>query len=147
MKIVVRPMLAVDLPAVTELDRLCFSQPWSQNAYQAELANLGARCWVAQADEQIAAVLVIWLVLDEAQIATIGVHPAFRRQGVGRLLMEAAMQAAYAEGARTYHLEVRAGNAAAQKLYQEFGFEVVGRRPRYYRDNGEDALLMTKVAQ
>ena len=53
------------------------------------------------------------------------------------------MKSAYAEGARIYHLEVRAGNLAAQKMYLGFGYEIVGRRPRYYRENGEDALLMT----
>jgi ribosomal-protein-alanine N-acetyltransferase len=53
------------------------------------------------------------------------------------------MQAAYAEGARIFHLEVRAGNLAAQKMYANFGYEVVGRRTRYYKDNGEDALLLT----
>ena len=147
MKTIIRPMLAADLSAVTEIDRLCFSQPWSQNAYQSELTNQRARCWVAQVDEQLAGVLVLWQVLDEAQIATIGVHPAFRRQGIGSLLLKTALQTGYGEGMRTYTLEVRAGNAAAQKLYGEFGFEVVGRRPRYYRDNGEDAVLMTKVVR
>lgn len=147
MKITIRPMVAADLPAVTRLDALSFSQPWSQNAYQTELANQGARCWVAQADEQVVAVLVIWRVLDEAHIATVAVHPEFRRQGIGSLLFRTGMQAALAEGARIYQLEVRAGNAAAQKMYEDFGFGVVGRRPRYYRDNGEDAVLMTKVVQ
>jgi len=147
MKITIRPMVAADLPTVTRLDALSFSQPWSQNAYQTELANQGARCWVAQADEQVVAILVIWRVLDEAHIATVAVHPEFRRRGIGRLLLKTGMEAAHAEGARIYQLEVRAGNAAAQKMYEDFGFGVVGRRPRYYRDNGEDAVLMTKVVQ
>jgi [ribosomal protein S18]-alanine N-acetyltransferase len=81
--------------------------------------------------------------LDEAHIATIAVHPDFRQRGIGSALLRASMDAAYAEGARIYHLEVRAGNFAAQKMYADFGYEVVGRRPRYYQDNGEDALLLT----
>jgi ribosomal-protein-alanine N-acetyltransferase len=81
--------------------------------------------------------------LDEAHIATIAIHPDFRRQGTGKLLLQAGMQAAYAEVARIYHLEVRAGNLAAQKMYSDFGYEIVGRRPGYYKNNGEDALLMT----
>jgi ribosomal-protein-alanine N-acetyltransferase len=145
MNIVVRPMTAADLPAVVELDTLSFSTAWPDKAFEMELANENARCWVAEADGQVAGALVIWSVLDEAHIATIAVHPNFRRQGVGRQLLNAAMQAAYREGARIYHLEVRAGNFVAQRMYAEFGFEVVGRRPKYYKDTGEDALLMTKV--
>ncbi len=147
MKIMIRPMAVADLQAVTELDALSFSQPWSQNAFQTELANRDARCWVAQVNGRVAAVLIIWRVLDEAHIATIAVHPEFRRSGIGGLLLKTGMDAAYAEGARIYHLEVRAGNAAAQKLYEDFGFEVVGRRSQYYKDTGEDALLMTTVIE
>ena len=147
MQTVIRRMAAGDLPAVLALDALSFSQPWSQNAYQTELANQGARCWVAQVDEHVAGVLVLWLVLDEAHIATVAVHPGFRRRGIGRLLLTTGMDAAYTEGARSYLLEVRAGNNAAQSLYEAFGFEVVGQRPRYYKDTGEDALLMTRVVQ
>lgn len=145
MKPLMRAMTAADLPAVSTLDALSFRQPWPKNAFETELANPGARCWVAEVDGQVVAALVIWCVLDEAHIATIAVHPAFRRRGLGGRLLEAGMQAAYAEGARIYHLEVRDGNAAAQELYTSFGFEIVGRRPKYYHDTGEDALLMTKV--
>ncbi len=147
MKIAIQPMSVADLQAVSELDALSFSQPWSLNAFQTELVNQGARCWVAQAGKRVAGVLIIWRVLDEAHIATVAVHPEFRRQGIGSLLLKTGIEAAYAEGARIYHLEVRAGNAAAQKLYKDFGFEVVGRRPGYYKDTGEDAVLMTKVVE
>jgi [ribosomal protein S18]-alanine N-acetyltransferase len=139
----IRAMTAADLPAVAELDQLSFSQPWPPQAFVTELGNPNARCWVAESDSRVAGALVIWRVLDEAHIATIATHPDFRRRGIGRDLLKAGMDSAYAEGARIYHLEVRAGNMAAIKLYEEFGYEVVGRRPKYYKDNGEDALLMT----
>jgi len=145
MKTLVRAMTAADLLAVSELDMLSFSQPWPKNAFEAELANPNARCWVAAAQGQVAAALVFLCVLDEAHLATSAVHPAFRRRGLARLLLQTAMDAAYAEGARIYHLEVRAGNEAAQKLYMEFGFEIVGRRAKYYSDTGEDAVLMTRT--
>ena len=155
MKIIVRAMTAADLLVVSELDMLSFSQPWPKNAFETELANPNARCWVADAPStlpvvagqggQVAAALVFLCVLDEAHLATIAVHPAFRRRGLARLLLQTAMDAAYAEGARIYHLEVRAGNEVAQKLYTEFGFEIVGRRASYYSDTGEDAVLMTKT--
>jgi ribosomal-protein-alanine N-acetyltransferase len=151
----VRLMVAADLPAVSQIDELSFSQPWSFAAFEVELANSNARCWVAERVDQVnddlgsvspgcvLAALVLWRVLDEAHIATIAVHPDYRRQGCGKLLLQAAMQAAYAEGARLFYLEVRAGNLAAQKMYADFGYEIVGRRQKYYKDNGEDALLMT----
>lgn len=145
MKIIIRAMTRADLEVVSALDALSFSQPWPKNAFEADLANPDARCWVADSDGQVAAALVFRRVLDEAELMTIAVHPAFRRRGVARQLLRTAMDAAYAEGARIYHLEVRAGNEAAQKLYESFGFEAVGRRPKYYKDNGEDAVLMTKV--
>jgi ribosomal-protein-alanine N-acetyltransferase len=141
----IRPMTTDDLPVVAELDQLSFSQPWPPQAFVTELANPNARCWVAEAEGRVAGALVIWCVLDEAHIATIATHPDFRRQGIGRNLLKSGMDAAHAEGARIYHLEVRAGNVAAIKLYEEFGYEVVGRRLKYYKDNGEDALLMSKV--
>jgi len=139
----IRPMTAADLPAVIELDELSFSQPWPAAAFEVELTNINSRCWVVDVNACVVAAIVLWRVLDEAHIATIAVHPNFRQRGIGSALLRASMDAAYAEGARIYHLEVRAGNLAAQKMYADFGYEVVGRRPRYYQDNGEDALLLT----
>lgn len=147
MNIAIRAMTAADLGAVGELDTISFTQPWPKDAFESELANLGARCWVAEVEGQLAGALVFWLVLDEAHLATIAVQPAFRRHGVARLLLRTAMDAAYAEGARLYHLEVRASNEAAQKLYLDFGFEIVGRRLKYYKDIGEDAVMMTKMME
>jgi ribosomal-protein-alanine N-acetyltransferase len=136
-------MTMADLPIVIELDELSFSQPWPSDAFAMELFNPNARCLVVEVEARVVASIVLWLVLDETHIATIAVHPDFRRQGIGKALLKASMDAAYAEGARLYHLEVRAGNAAAQKMYADFGYEIVGRRPKYYQDNGEDALLLT----
>lgn len=139
----IRRMIAADLPAVAQIDSLSFSQPWPPAAFEMELLNAKARCWVAEVENRVAAALVIWSVLDEAHIATIAVHPDFRQRGLGKALLQAGMRAAFAEGARIFYLEVRAGNLAAQKMYANFGYEVVGRRAKYYKDNGEDALLLT----
>jgi len=145
MNVIIRAMAAADFEAVTELDVLSFSLPWPRDAFETELANRDARCWVAEEQGRVVGALVFWRVLDEAHLATISIHPAFRRRGIARQLLQTAMAAAYAEGACIYHLEVRAGNQAAQKLYLEFGFKIVGRRAKYYKDTGEDAVLMTKV--
>jgi ribosomal-protein-alanine N-acetyltransferase len=143
----IRLMTSADLRAVSLLDKLSFNQPWPPNAFEIELKNPGARCWVAEADHQVVGALVFWRVLDEAELATLAIHPGFRRRGIARMLLQTAMEAAYTEGARVYQLEVRAGNLAAQKLYESFGFSAVGRRLRYYKDNGEDAVLMTKASE
>jgi ribosomal-protein-alanine N-acetyltransferase len=86
---------------------------------------------------------VVWLILDEAHIATIAVHPDFRGHGIGSLMLRTILEEAARKGAGEAMLEVRANNGIAQAMYRRFGFEVVFRRPRYYRDNNEDALLMS----
>ena len=73
--------------------------------------------------------IVIWVILDEAHVATIAIHPDYRGQGIGRRLLASGLQAAYQRGARLAYLEVRRGNTVAQNLYQRFGFQVVGRAP------------------
>src|SRR4030067_1421735 len=87
--------------------------------------------------------IVMWLIVDEAHIATLAVEPEYRRQGIGRNLLATALREAAHIGMREATLEVRANNLAAQRLYQKFMFEIVGFRPHYYRDNSEDALIMT----
>lgn len=88
------------------------------------------------------AMLVAWFIVDELHIATIATHPEFRRQGIGRDLLKLALRSARAR-AITAFLEVRAGNAAALEMYRKFGFVEDGRRTGYYRDNHEDAILMS----
>jgi ribosomal-protein-alanine N-acetyltransferase len=139
----IRRMTLEDIPAVHEIDMLSFSLPWSERSFRFELTeNPVARGWVAEVDGQIAAMLVLWLIVDEAHIATIAVHPDFRRQGIGEQILLCALRAVQKEGARRAFLEVRAGNAAAQTMYTKYGFVVTGVRPGYYRDNNEDAFLM-----
>jgi ribosomal-protein-alanine N-acetyltransferase len=84
-----------------------------------------------------------WFIIDEAHISTIAVHPDWRGQGVGENLLVSMLEQALDLGALTATLEVRVSNAPAQALYQKYDFEQTGRRKRYYRDNGEDALMMT----
>lgn len=144
MKILIRRMNLTDVPAAHEIDVLSFSLPWPQRSMHFEVTdNPAARCWVAEVDGHLASMLVLWIISDEAHIATLATHPDFRRQGIGERLLVEALVSAYNEGARSALLEVRASNQAAQKMYQKYGFREVGRRPRYYKDNNEDAVLMT----
>ncbi len=85
----------------------------------------------------------LWLMVDEAHITTIAVHPAHRGLHVGELLLNSLVGIAYEIGARTVTLEVRVSNTVAQNLYRKYGFEVAGLRRRYYSDNDEDAYIMT----
>jgi [ribosomal protein S18]-alanine N-acetyltransferase len=139
----IRRMTLEDVPAVHEIDELSFSLPWPERSFRFELsANPVSRGWVAEADGKIAAMLVLWFIIDEAHIATIAVHPDFRRQGIGEQILLHALRSVQDEGARRAFLEVRVGNVAAQAMYKKYGFEVAGVRPGYYKDNNEDALLM-----
>ena len=140
----IRRMRLEDIPAVHEIDVQSFSLPWSERSYQFEInENPVARTWVAEKDGRIAAMLVLWLIVDEAHVATIATHPDYRRQGIGERILIATLNSARDEGARRAFLEVREGNLAARAMYQKYGFKVTGRRPKYYKDNNEDALLMT----
>jgi len=141
--VAIRRMTLEDVPIVHEIDTLSFSLPWPERSFHFELTeNPVSRSWVAEFGGRIAAMLVLWLIIDEAHIATLATHPDFRRQGIGEQLMIAALLSARAEGAARAFLEVRAGNAAALALYGKYGFVVAGERPRYYKDNNEDAILM-----
>lgn len=143
MTALIRRMRLEDVPAVHEIDMLSFSLPWSERSFRYEVSqNPVSRGWVTEVEGHIAAMLVLWLVVDEVHIATIAVHPDFRRQGIGEQILLSALRSAKDEGAQRAFLEVRAGNAAAQAMYKKYGFTITGVRPRYYKDNNEDAFLM-----
>lgn len=145
MTVTVRKMTLEDLPAVTEIDRMSFSLPWPEQSFRYEITdNSAARCLVVETeDKKIAAMIVSWVVADELHIATFATHRDFRHQGIGALLLTEALRDARQIGSRRAFLEVRASNEVAREMYRKFGFEETGIRPRYYRDNGEDAILMT----
>ena len=143
-RIVVEPMQLADVEGVHEIERLSFRTPWPAYAFEQELrGNRLARYVVARAGERVVGFAGIWLMVDDAHVTTFGVHPEWRRQGIGRQLLVNLVELSTAIGARRMTLEVRVSNVAAQALYGDFGFEIVGRRPRYYSDDGEDALVMT----
>jgi len=140
----IRKMTIEDVPAVAELDKISFSLPWPERSFQFEVVNNSAsRCWVADVDGRVVGMIVAWLFVDEIHIANLATHPDFRRQGIARALLLQVLKLAVADGAVTSFLEVRESNLAAQEMYRKFGYENTGRRKRYYKDNGEDAILMT----
>ena len=142
--LLIEPMRRRDIAAVHEIERLSFRTPWPKHAFEEEIrANRRARYLVARAGERIVAFAGIWMMADEAHITTFGVHPDWRRQGIGRQLMVELVELSLSLGALRMTLEVREGNGPAQALYRAFGFEPVGRRARYYSDDNEDAVVMT----
>jgi len=143
MKLTIRKMTVEDVPAVVDLDQKSFSLPWPERSFRFELTdNPASRCWVAELDGTVVGMIVVWLIVDEAHVATLATHPDFRRQGIGRRLLAQALRHLIEEGAQSSFLEVRESNIAAQEMYHKFGYEATGRRRRYYRDNDEDAILM-----
>lgn len=147
--ILIRPMRLDDLEQVQAIDRVSFSMPWPPSSYRYELEeNQFSFLYVAEhiretGTPRVVGMIVVWMIMDESHIATLAVLPEFRRRGISQRLLKAALMESVSRGARLATLEVRANNMVAQALYRRFRFVVVGRRPRYYQDNQEDALVMT----
>lgn len=144
MSYMIRKMTLDDFEQVVAIDQVSFSLPWPARSFQFELTdNPASRCWVTEVDGRIAAMLVAWFIVDEIHIATIATHPDYRQQGIGKKLLLHTLQSAKEEGAITSFLELRESNDAALEMYRKFGFVECGRREDYYKDNNEDAILMT----
>lgn len=146
MQITIAPMELWDIDGVMEIEYASFAIPWSREAFEEELTNNKHAVYiVAKQDNKVIGYGGMWKVLEEGHITNIAVHPDFRRMRVGYAIVEALTQIAKNKGIGSMTLEVRENNIAAQGLYRKFGFEVVGRRKKYYADNNEDALIMTMV--
>lgn len=140
----IRKMILKDFDEVVAIDQASFSLPWPPRSFQFELAeNSASRAWVIEVNYKIVAMIVSWFIIDELHIATIATHPEHRQQGFGKKILLHALQAAREEGAVRAFLEVRAGNPPAIRLYESFGFVEDGRKKEYYKDNNEDAVLMS----
>lgn len=140
-----REMTAADAEDVAAIEAASFPIPWSRQAFWEEASNEQACYLLAIVDGEIIGYAGAWLVLDEAQLMNIAVAPRWRGRGVGRGLLTELVARMKARGAVRMTLEVRPSNAPALALYGALGFEDYGRRPGYYRDNGEDAVIMWKM--
>jgi ribosomal-protein-alanine N-acetyltransferase len=135
-----------DIDGVHAIEQASFSVPWPPNAYRSELeSNRLATYLVARVDDEIVGYGGMWMMVDEGHITTFAIHPAWRRQRIGERLLLELVDVAILRGAREMTLEVRLSNLPARRLYEKFGFRPVGIRPRYYSDDGEDALIMTTL--
>lgn len=140
------PMQIEDLEAVLSIEHQSFTTPWSRGMFLSELASTRtSRLLVARVgdrQETVVGHLGYRIVVDEMHIVLVAVHPAWRRHGIARQMLEQAMAQARQETCRKATLEVRASNAGAQRLYFQLGFAPVGTRPGYYRRPVEDALIL-----
>lgn len=136
----IRPMDPEDIPAVAALEGRVFADPWSENAFREELATASRHYLVAEEGSAILGYGGLLVVDDDAHIVTLAVEPGARGRGLGTRLMVRLAEEALRAGAAHLTLEVRVSNQPAQSLYRRFGFETVGLRRHYYRD--EDALIM-----
>jgi [ribosomal protein S18]-alanine N-acetyltransferase len=138
-----------DLEPILAIEQNSFQRPWGRLSFEGELRNRSACNYAVKSTEVKSSGQVIgyafWhLVADEVHVLKVAVTPAWRGQGIASRLLERCFTSSVEQGAKSAHLEVRPSNIAAIELYQKLGFELVGRRPKYYTDSKEDALLMIK---
>ena len=140
---ILRPLTAADLPALAALEGACFSHPWTERQLAADLENdLLTHLGAVSPEGALLGYAEVRAVLDEGTLERIAVAPAARRRGIGEALLARLVREGRGRLA-FLTLEVRAGNAPAIGLYEKLGFREVGRRKNYYREEGEDALLLT----
>ena len=140
----ITPMTGAHVSRIAQIEKLCFSDPWSENSIASELENDLSFWLVAMDGEKVAGYVGSQSVLGETDMMNIAVHPDYRRQGIARQLIEALICALKERGSRSLMLEVRASNEPAKALYGEMGFRQIGIRPRYYSKPREDALILRK---
>jgi ribosomal-protein-alanine N-acetyltransferase len=137
------PLSPVHAGLIAGMHHVCFAEPWNEKAMADLLALPGVYGWLA-AGEQPEGFVMARIAADEGEILTLMVLPPYRRTGLARRLLEAALDNAKMQGAQKMYLEVASSNEAAQQLYTKVGFNLVGRRKAYYA-SGADALLLAKA--
>ena len=143
----IRAVEGFDLPVLTALHAACFTapgdQPWTQRSFSEVLQMPGAGARIAALGTEPVGFALARVVVDEAELLLIGIHPAHRRAGHGRVLLDHVAEALRAAGAARLFLEVAENNQAATTFYRKAGFEPVGRRAKYYEN--ADALVLAKA--
>ena len=139
---VLRDFRASDIPVVAEIERRVFTDPWTEAYFLSELRTPMLHARIAERHGALAGYLMAWLDHGTGHLGNIAVVPEARRQGVAGVLIDDMLARGRSIGVESIALEVRVSNFAAQALYRRYGFRLAGIRPRYYRDTGEDALVM-----
>lgn len=140
----IEKMNAGQVAQIAALEKICFSDPWSENSIASELENKLAHWLVAQEGEMVAGYIGSQTVMGETDMMNVAVHPDFRRRGIAEALVKRLVEDLQAMESHCLTLEVRATNAPAIALYEKLGFSQIGRRKNYYRNPREDALILRK---
>lgn len=130
--------------AIVELEKICFQNPWSVNSIAAELSNRLSTWLVAVENGAVCGYVGSQSVLDSADMMNIAVHPEYRNRGIACALVSELIALLKNQNVISLMLEVRVSNESAINLYKKLGFEIVGKRPRYYHNPREDAYIMRK---
>ena len=138
----IRPASLADVAELAELERACFSDPWTSAGISDTIQYETARTFVAQDSDRIVGYVMARISGTEGEILDLAVLPELRRRGIGRTLLQAVWKAMQHDGVKELYLEVRESNLPAIELYRSHGFRPVGLRPRYYRNPPEDALVL-----
>lgn len=141
-KIEITPMVIANLDEVYEIEKISFSMPWTKQMWMDEMIKSQiANHLVAKLDGKILGYAGFWLIIDEAEIVNIAVHPEYRRKGIGNLLLKELLNLAKTKKAKLVTLEVRETNESAKNLYSKSGFQLIAIRKKFYKDTNEDALV------
>ena len=138
------PMQETHIAQIAALEKRCFSDPWSEASVRSELTNPLSYWLVAEEDGKLIGYVGSQSVAPEADVMNLAVAPEWRNKGIGRALMTALIAQLHSRGITALFLEVRVGNTPAQNLYRSLGFVEAGRRPKYYVNPTEDALILRK---
>ena len=131
---IIETMKSSHVAQIAQLEKICFSDPWSEKSIASELNNELAFWLTAMEGEQVAGYIGSQTVMDESDMMNVAVHPDFRRKGIAEALVNALVEALKSKGSRCLTLEVRASNVPAITLYEKLGFTEIGRRKNYYRN-------------
>lgn len=138
----IRPMQSEDVKLVYELSARCFTVPWTESSLSKELDNHLAYYCVAEHKGNIVGYGGMWMIAGEGEVTNIAVDKEYRGEGIGQAILNNLMQIGQEKTLLMIHLEVRAGNEVAQKLYKSAGFEKITVRKGYYQKPTEDAVVM-----
>ena len=141
---IITNMTSEHVAQVAALEKLCFSDPWSENSVASELNNPLSFWLVAVDGDRVAGYVGSQTVMDETDMMNVAVHPDFRKQGIATALIVGLVEELRKRGSRCLTLEVRASNENAISVYRKLEFGEVGRRKNYYRNPREDALILRK---
>lgn len=140
----IKAMESWHVAEVAALEKMCFADPWSERSVAGELDNPLSLWLVCVEDDRVIGYVGSQTVIDETDMMNVAVHPDARRRGIAESLISALVLELKKRNSRCLALEVRASNEPAIGLYHKMGFALAGRRPNYYRNPREDALILRK---